>query len=172
MNFYAGIEGFWNGTVQVSDTVKVTLRDQNSPYNIVDQTSVVLDNSGYATVVFNSAASGNYYIQVTHRNSIETWSIAPVNLSSNANSYNFTTAATQAYGNNMVLISGKYCDYSGDVDQNGSVELTDVLQVYNSSAVFTSGYVVDDVNGDNVVDLSDIIITYNNASNFVARITP
>ena len=172
MNLTVGIEGFWNGTTQVSDTVKATLRSQNSPYSIIDQSSAVLDNSGYATFVFSSAPAGNYYIQITHRNSLETWSGAPVYLSSNSNDYDFTTAITQAYGSNMILTSGRYCDYSGDVTQNGSVDLTDLTQIYNSSVLFTTGYVADDVNGDNIVDLSDIVITFNNASNFVIKVTP
>ncbi|MEZ4691985.1 MAG: hypothetical protein R3A12_18250 [Ignavibacteria bacterium] len=79
---------------------------------------------------------------------------------------------SQAYGNNMILTSGRYCDYSGDVTQEGSVDLNDVVDVNNASSVFTTGYVVQDVTGDNLVDLSDLIITFNNASMFITKITP
>ncbi|HMS33796.1 MAG TPA: YCF48-related protein [Ignavibacteria bacterium] len=171
-NLTIGIEGFWNGTTQISDTVNVTLRSQNSPYNIVDQSKAVLSNTGYATLTFNTAPAGNYYIQINHRNSLETWSGAPVYLSANVNNYNFTTGAAQAYGNNMVLKSGRYCDYSGDVNQSGNVDLTDLIQIYNAAAIFTSGYVSEDVNGDDIVDLTDLVITYNNAANFVQMVTP
>ena len=171
-NLTVGIEGFWNGATQVSDTIMVTLRNQSSPYNAVDQSSVVINNSGYATVTFNSAPTGNYYIQITHRNSLETCSGAPVYLSANVNDYDFTTAASKAYGSNMILKSGRYCDYSGDVNQDGFVNLTDVLLIFNASSVFTTGYVVTDVNGDDIVDLTDITIGYNNSTNFVTKVTP
>lgn len=167
-----GIQGFWNGTTQVSDTISVTLRSQNSPYNVVDQSNTVIYNNGTGTVSFSSAAAGNYYIQINQRNSLETWSSAPVSLGSNLNQYDFTTASSQAYGNNTVLTSGRYCDYSGDVTQEGNIDLNDVVIVNNSASVFTSGYVTPDVNGDDLVDLSDIIITLNNASIFVSKITP
>lgn len=167
-----GIQGFWNGTSQVSDTISVTLRSQNSPYNIIDQSETVIYSQGSGTVSFSSATAGNYYIQINHRNSLETWSSAPVNLGSNLNQYNFTTAATQAYGNNMILKSGRYCDYSGDVNQEGNIDLADLVTVNNSSSVFSTGYVAADVNGDDFVDLSDLVITNNNASNFITKITP
>ena len=32
--------------------------------------------------------------------------------------YDFTSAASQAFGNNMHLNGSKYCIYGGDVDQN------------------------------------------------------
>ncbi|MCB0727710.1 MAG: hypothetical protein KDD00_09615 [Ignavibacteriae bacterium] len=167
-----GIQGFWNGTTQVSDTISVTLRSANSPYNVIDQNSTVIYNQGSGTVSFSSASAGNYYIQINHRNSLETWSSSPVAMGSNLNHYDFTTSSSQAYGNNTILTSGRYCDYSGDVTQEGNVDLGDVVVVNNSSSVFETGYVTPDVNGDELVDLSDIIITLNNASNFVVKITP
>ena len=167
-----GIQGFWNGTTQVSDTISVTLRSQNSPYNIIDQSKTVIYSQGSGTVSFSNASSGHFFIQINHRNSLETWSSVPVNLSSNLNQYDFTTASSKAYGNNTILESGRYCDYSGDVNQEGNIDLADLVAVYNSSSVFTTGYAAADVNGDNFVDLSDLVITKNNASNFIVKITP
>jgi len=51
-------------------------------------------------------------------------------------------------------------------------ETKNVLSVYNAASSFSSGYVVNDVNGDNIVDLNDILITYNNSAGFVAVIKP
>ncbi|HMQ70303.1 MAG TPA: YCF48-related protein [Ignavibacteria bacterium] len=167
-----GIQGFWNGSTQVSDTISVTLRSQNSPYNIIDQSKTVIYGQGTGTVSFGVAQAGNYYIQINHRNSLETWSSMPVSLGSDLNQYEFISSSSKAYGNNTVLTSGRYCDYSGDVNQEGNVDLADVVVVNNSSSVFTTGYVTPDVNGDNLVDLSDLIITLNNASIFVVKITP
>ncbi|MEZ4691794.1 MAG: hypothetical protein R3A12_17200 [Ignavibacteria bacterium] len=149
------------------------MRNSVSPYNEVAVSKAVLNTSGNAVYNFNSVPSGSYYLEITHRNSLETWSASPVALTTGGSfAYNFTTAASQAYGNNLILKDGKYCDYSGDVNQNGIVDLTDVVIVNNSASVFTTGYVVQDVNGDNLVDLSDLIITLNNSSMFVAKVIP
>ncbi len=61
----------------------------------------------------------------------------------------------------------RFAVYSGDVNQDGAVDLADITEVYNSSVAFVTGYAVTDVNGDNTVDLSDITLTYNNSVNFV-----
>ena len=66
----------------------------------------------------------------------------------------------------------KYAVYSGDVNNDGTIDLNDVLSVYNGASVFSTGYVVNDVNGDNIVDLNDILITYNNSAAFVAVARP
>ncbi|MCB0727164.1 MAG: hypothetical protein KDD00_06845, partial [Ignavibacteriae bacterium] len=173
LNLTVGIQGFWNGSTQISDTVKCHLRNSVSPYNEIEVSTAVLNTSGNGVFTFNSAPSGSYYLEITHRNSLETWSASPVALTTGGSfAYNFTTSASQAYGNNLILKDGKYCDYSGDVNQNGIVDLTDVVIVNNSASVFTTGYVVQDVNGDNLVDLSDLIITLNNSSMFVAKVIP
>ena len=172
-NLTVGIQGLWSGVTQVSDTVKCHLRNSVSPYNEIAVTSAVLNSSGNGTFTFSTAPSGSYYIEITQRNSIETWSKFPqAVLQGGSYSYNFTTAASQAFGNNLILKSGKYCDYSGDVNQDGFVNLTDVITIFNASSVFTSGYVQTDVNGDLIVDLSDITIAFNNSNNFVQKSTP
>jgi len=172
-NMTIGIQAFWDGSSQVSDTVKCHLRNSVSPYAEVEVASAVLNNSGNGTFTFNTAPSGSYYLEITHRNSLETWSAAPQSVvQGGIYNYNFTTAASQAYGNNMKLYSGRYCDYSGDVNQDGFVNLTDVILIFNASSVFTTGYVDTDVNGDLIVDLTDITYAYNNSSNFVQKITP
>ena len=172
-NTTVGIQGFWNGTIQVSDTVKCHLRNSTSPYSEVAVTSAVLDNSGFSSFIFNTVPSGSYYIEITHRNSLETWSAAPqAVVPGGTYNYDFTSAASQAFGNNLKLTSGKYCDYSGDVNQDGFINLTDVLQIFNASSVFASGYIVTDVNGDNIADLTDITFAYNNSTNFVQKVTP
>jgi hypothetical protein len=144
-----------------------------SPFNEIEAVTGVLNTNGQGNFIFSSTPTGNYYIKITHRNSLETWNASPISLGVGGTvNYNFTTSASQAYGNNIILTSGRYCDYSGDVTQEGSVDLNDVVSVNNATSVFTTGYVVQDVTGDNLVDLSDLIITFNNASLFVAKITP
>ena len=89
-----------------------------------------------------------------HRNSIETWSANAIALTlGGADFYFFSPASTQAYGNNMALIDLTpviYGIYSGDENQDGVVNLTDMANVYNALRVFTAGYLPSDMNGDNI----------------------
>jgi hypothetical protein len=66
----------------------------------------------------------------------------------------------------------RFAIYSGDENQDGFVNLTDVVNVYNNATTFINGYVASDMNGDNLTDLSDIVITSNNAGAFVGKVTP
>lgn len=68
------------------------------------------------------------------------------------NFYDFTSSAASAYGSNLVLKSGVYCVYSGDVNQDGTVDGTDTQLIDNDSYNFNSGYLATDVNGDNFTD--------------------
>ncbi len=178
LNLTAFIEGFYNpvSNIMVSDTVKLYLRNSFPPYAVIDSTASVLNSSGTGTFTFSNPVNAvSYFIVFKHRNSIETWSSAGNAFTSNSLAYNFTTANTQAYGNNMKQVDAApvtYAVYSGDVNQDGFVNLTDIIEVYNYSANFITGYVPADVNGDNVADLTDVVITYNNSSNFVSKITP
>ena len=173
LNLTVGIEGFWDGVSQVSDTVKCHLRNSASPYNEVEVANAVLNNSGAGTFTFNTLPAGSYYIEITQRNSLETWSGLPVSLAPDGTyNYNFTTAATQAYGNNLILKDGKYCNYSGDVNQDGIIDLTDLTLTFNAASTYVNGYVATDVNGDTVVDLTDLVMAFNNSSSFVQKHTP
>nr|HMS34901.1 hypothetical protein [Ignavibacteria bacterium] len=146
----------------------------SSPYAVVDSAVGLLDSLTFKSAFqFTNATTGTYYIQLKHRNSLETWSKNGVNyIQDSTLNYDFTFAATQAYGNNEILKGTKYCLYSGDVTQDGFIDLTDVVLVYNASSAFTTGYVSTDVNGNSIVDLTDIIIASNNANNFIAKKTP
>ena len=178
LNLTMLIQGFYNSTtnLMVQDTARVYLRNSSSPYAIVDSAKAYLSNTGAGTFSFSNAVNGiNYYLQLKHRNSLETWSKTAQTFTGNNLTYNFTTANTKAYGNNIINVDAspvRYADYSGDVNQNGIVELNDILSVYNAATVFSSGYVVNDINGDSIVDLNDIIMTYNNSAGFVAVIRP
>ena len=161
--------------LNMKDTVRVYLRNSTVPYSLVDSAIAIIDSLTFTgAFTFQNISSGNYYIQVKHRNCIETWSKAGGEsfTAGVTKSYDFTTSASQAYSGNMILRGSKYCIYSGDPDQDGSVNLTDIISTYNAASVFTTGYMVTDINGDNSVDLSDVLFCYNNSTNFVVKITP
>jgi len=169
------IYGLYNDGMNkmIKDTVCVFLRNISSPYTIVDSAVSVLDSTGKGTFYVPDAANGSsYYIVVKHRNSIETWSASGQSFVSGTMIYDFTTAANKAYGNNLILKGSRYCIYSGDVNLDGNIDLSDVVTIYNDVANFVTGYTTTDVNGDNQVDLSDVIIAYNNSVDFVSVINP
>lgn len=175
LNLTALIEGFYNGSSMVPDTITVELRNTSSPYNLVESRKVVLNNAGVAAVNFyNASDATNYYLAIKHRNGLETWSSATPAFSGGTMSYDFTTAASQAYGDNLKSKGGKYCIFSGDIiPQDGLIDLTDVIAIINDANGFVSGTALPtDLNGDDNTDLSDIIIAVNNANSFVSAILP
>lgn len=173
-NLNVGIEGFWNGTTQIADTVTAELRSSTSPYNVIDAANTVLTTgTGYGTFEFLSASSGSYYIVVKHRNSLETWSSAPIVMSTGGNyNYSFTSAASQTLGDNTILKLGRYCNYSGDVNQDGMIDGSDFASVDNDAASSVTGYVDTDLDGNGIVDGSDKSIVDNNSYSLVSLTTP
>jgi subtilisin-like proprotein convertase family protein len=173
LNLTSIIQGFWDGVSMVQDTMRVYLRNTTAPYAITDSSKVFLSSSGNSIISFLNTGNETKYITLKHRNSLDTWSAAGVAFKIDSTvTYNFTTAANRAYGNNLALKGGKYCVYNGNVNGDIGIDLADVIAVFNAGSVFTVGYVKTDVTGDNFVDLTDALAAYNNASVFAATITP
>ncbi|MGB3016197.1 MAG: dockerin type I domain-containing protein, partial [Ignavibacteria bacterium] len=172
------IEGFYNSgsNAMTEDTVTVYLRNNSSPYAVTDSSKAFVNSSGQGTFIFSNAVNGvNYFIQLKHRNSIETWSKTAQQFTASALSYNFSTANTQAFGDNLIQVDTspiRFAIYGGDVNQDGTVDATDVSTIDNDASNFVSGYVVTDLTGDEFVDGTDFAIADNNAANFVSAITP
>jgi hypothetical protein len=180
LNLSAAIEGFYDSfynNLRMSDTATVFLRNSTSPYAIVDSAKAKI-NSGTLSGLFSfgRASNGNYYITVKHRNSIETWSNAPVSLTVGATgNYSFISNAASAYGSNLALVDNspvRYANYSGDVNGDATVDAADLSMIDNDAFNFASGYVQTDITGDNSVDASDASVGDNNAFNFIGRIRP
>ncbi len=165
--------------LRMNDTVRVYLHRSDYPNIKVDSAISIIDEIGVAgNLLFSKALNGNYYKVVKHRNTIETWQASgqPYIRGGN-NHWNFIQPAGQAFGNNQKLVwplvqLGLHGMFSGDIDQNGFVDLNDVTSVYNDAIAFASGYIPTDVTGDNVTDLDDLLITYNNSVDFVAVVRP
>ncbi len=169
------IQGFYDNVTDktVKDTVTVTLRYRKSPYQIAESRKAVLDTAGKGTFTFNSIGNNvGYYIAVTHRNTVESWSKLTNQFFSNASTYNFTTNANNTFGNNVILKGTKHCFYNGEINHDGIIDVTDYQFVDNNAFAFATGYKTTDLNGDEVTDISDLVIVETNAYNFVQRITP
>ncbi len=175
LNLKALIQGFYKSATgkMIKDTATVYLRYKTSPFTIADSSKAVLDSLGTGSFVFNRI--GNwvpYYIVVKHRNTIETWSYSAKYFDNNSLSFDFTPAASWAYGSNQILSGTKYCLYSGDVNQDGISDASDVSAVDNDASVSLSGYVKTDLTGDNFVDAADASLVDNNSLYSVSVIRP
>ena len=179
LNMTMFIEGFYNSStdLQVSDTITIYLRSIFTPFAKVDSAKAVVAANGSASLLFGNAPTGQYYIVTTHRNSLETWSKSGGEILTRAATanYDFSNASSQAFGNNIKPIDAspvRFADFSGDVNQDGFINLTDVVGIYNDAGNFVTGYKVTDVNGDSITDLSDVIIANNNSVGFVTVVRP
>lgn len=163
-----------NSNTQIPDTVEVQLRNVSSPYSMVESVKGIVTSAGTLAANFLSTPTGNYYIVVKHRNSIETWSRnGGISLTAGGtSSYNFSNSISQAFGNNLILLGTKYCIYSGDVNRDGSVDVSDLSPIDNDAYNYATGYLQTDLNGDNFVDVIDATIADNNSFNYVSLIRP
>jgi hypothetical protein len=156
-----------------ADIISVFLASTTLPYAITDTFNVGLQTNGNATFSIPSTYNSDKYIIIKHRNHLETWSAAPVSFAGDTIVYNFNTDAYKAFGDNQKEIShGKYALLVGDVNQDGVVDLSDLVAMDADLTNGTVGYVVYDLNCDGVVDLSDLVIIDENLTNGVVVMTP
>ncbi len=173
------LQGFYNGDIMNPDTIKIILRNLNSPFSKIDSAKSVLDSNGVGLLNFVNADSDScYFFEVIHRNHIRTFSSNVCSkLNGSPSVYDFTTSDSKAFGNNQIFIPGSntaggFALYAGDCNKDGSVDLSDVAEVYNDVINFRTGYFETDMTGDNNSDLIDLILTYNNSSDFISEIIP
>jgi len=174
------MEGMYSPTfnqLSRNDTIQIYLRTTTAPFELIDSTEGIIDSTLFSNNFnFYNTPSGVYYFVVKHFNSIETWSKTGgeiLNADGSIYNFDFTNSLTQAYGNNLKLKGSNYCLFSGDANQDGFVNLSDLIQINNDASAFLSGrYIVTDLTGDNIVDLTDVSLCYNNASNFISFIQP
>ncbi|MGB3017957.1 MAG: hypothetical protein WBC65_09125, partial [Ignavibacteria bacterium] len=168
------IEGSYKPAIgkMVPDTVSVYLRRSNSPFTIIDSAKALTDSLGYGLYNFSRAKYDSlYYLTVSHRNSIETWSKFSMPFDDDLQ-YDFTTDSAKAFGNNMTKKENMWCIYSGDTMKDGVIDGTDLGQANNDASNYFTGYVRSDVNGDRIVDASDVMIISNNVFKYVTTMKP
>jgi hypothetical protein len=159
-----------------ADYVTLSAMSSTSPFGLVESKTGILKTNGTINVAFsNAVANGSsYYIKVTHRNALETWSAAPVVLSATTalSPYDFSSAQTQAYGGNMSdLFDGNWALFSGDISDAGTatvgvqdaiIESQDYGDMENAVYVTLLGYVTEDITGDGIVESADYGLMENN----------
>lgn len=127
--------------------------------------------SGTAKVCFgDKITSGSYRLNVTSLNHLQTFSLAGTSftgLPNSAAAYSFPVQG--AFGGN--LAGG--CFYGGDVNQDSTIDLTDIVAINNNANAFQTGCRLrSDVNSDGLVDLTDIVVTFNNSKLFILVQSP
>lgn len=172
--FYSGMS--FND--QDCDSITVKLFSQEDLYTPVATVTSVMNIYGWSHLELPQQVNGGtYYIAVSHRNALQTWSSLPVTLGTITN-YDFTSLISKAYtdgfGNNAMvevepdqwaLWSGDIAGFDGTPDEY--VDLFDAIYLDNDISTFVYGYVSTDLNGDGFVDLFDQIILDNNMSLFL-----
>lgn len=158
----------------VADLIDVELHDKNDYSTIMHTiTGVELNQDGTAFFEVPEQFTDSYWVTIKTRNHVETVSANIINFASGNVVYDFTTAATQAYGNNQKLLEpGVYGLYAGDVDQNGFVDVNDAGLINPAVLVALPGYVVYDLDGNGEVDVNDAGLANPNVLVGVEKVTP
>lgn len=171
----------WNKfSGNIADTLSVYLADANDPWNIIHSVNAVnVDVNGSCIVSLPGTISGNYYIVIKHRNSVETWSSNTIDFTNSNINYNFSTAAGQAFGNNLADLKGDgtiWGLYTGDVDgligKDEYVDGFDVASIFNKSTEGAFGFMPEDLTGDGYIDGFDVALVFNNSQIAVGQNTP
>ena len=188
INLTLFIEGLFNGVnmnaaqdemgnhfgSEVADQINVELHNNFDP-SIIEATltNQNLSVDGNCKLTVPSTLNSSYYIVIKHRNSISIWSALPISFSASVVNYNFTTASTQAYGDNLKEVATTvYAIYTGDVNQDEVVDLSDLVAMDTDLTNGTVAYITYDLNGDGVVDLSDLVAIDENLTNGVVATYP
>ncbi len=115
----------------------------------------IVSTDGISNLNFTVTVTNNLYVIIWHRNHLGIMSAVPLVLSGGIYSYDFTTAAGQAYLNGQTILGGgNYGMYAGDADGNGEVHQDDIDIRWTSEAG-SSGYYGGDMNLDSQVNNQD-----------------
>lgn len=172
-------QGFYNSVTNktVADTLTAEVRSPSPPYTLVDVSKTVNDQFGTSMFSFDNVSFATpYYLCIKHRNTIETWSGNTFQFTDQFGiQYAFYYNVNSAFGANQIQVDNApvaFAMYSGDVNQDGTIDISDNQLIDNDLYNFVSGYVVTDLTGDDNVDLADAAIADNNAAAFVSAVTP
>ena len=180
MGIKLAIQGMYRSALDamsIADTVSVILKNGSAPYSTIDSARCVVDPSTMTvSMLLNGMVSGiQHYIVIRHRNSLETWTYSFSGTFQDSAFIDMTSAQSKAFGNNMVQVNNspvRFALFSGDVNQDGAIDGSDLVMIDNDAYNFSTGYLVTDLDGNDFTDASDIAIADNNASQYISVISP
>ncbi len=162
-----------------TDSIEVNLWSPANLNNVQSNFSIkgILQSNGNLKVSLPADFFGQqFYLGIKHRNSIETWSSSPI-LIQDSVFYDFSNNITAAFndGINPPLkhsIDNVHLIYSGDINQDGAIDIFDIQVAENAAANFEFGYIDSDCNGDGSADIFDLQIIENNATLYIFNARP
>jgi hypothetical protein len=155
-----------------ADLITVELHNSTTYGTIEYSTTAALQTSGSATLSTPAIHNGSYYVTVKNRSTVETTTANPVSFAGTVINYSFNPQS-QAYGDNMaVFIDGTAAFFTGDENQDGLVDGTDLSDVGNLADYAECGYLPQDLNGDGLIDGSDLSLCGNNADYAIGIVLP
>ena len=163
-------EGRYNSqnNSMIGDSAKVYIRQNSYPYSIIDSSVNFIGNNFEGYFSFNNVITGNYFISLKHRNSIQIWSNPGIKIIRGVLNYYDFTKPGAVYSNNVKFLDNqatKFALYSGDINQDGIIDVWDMSYIENNLG--NEGYDIADLDGDNYVDASDLSIIENNVDTIV-----
>lgn len=166
-------QGISTSSLDEVDDLVIELRNALTPSTVeFQELNAILYTNGYTGIQFPNLAAGSYYVVVKHRNAIQTWSANPVQVA-DILFYDFTTAASQAYGSNQIEVEpGVFAFYSGDINQDESVDNSDSDLLFDDINNSNYGYLATDLNGDGSVDNSELDFFIPNSINSIYSMHP
>ncbi|MBQ4820603.1 glycoside hydrolase [Aquimarina sp. MMG016] len=151
------------GTNAVVDWVWVELRQASDATLVVDGKSgllqrngTIVDSNGTDPISFN-VPYGNYFVAVTHRNHLGIVSATTYGLTSTPADVDLSSADSVVLGGTnavILLANGKYAMISGDHDNNGQVQNSDINAVIQ--LLGNSGYQNADMDMNGQIQNTDI----------------
>lgn len=155
------------------DEITVELHEATTPFTLVASAVARLQTNGTVSLVY-PPLTGNYYVVVKHKNTIETWSQSTVSMVAGATTnYNFTSGSAQAFGGNLTEVeTGVWAVYSGDINQDSGIDVFDYLIINPDIVNGLSGYLATDLDGNGSVDGFDYLLLNENIINGIGVSTP
>lgn len=156
----------------IADVVTIELHNANNYATIEYSAAAVnLSTAGTANISIAASFSGNYYVTLKHRNSIEITSALPVSFGAGIINIDFTNPAN-VFGGNLKSAGSQWVVMAGDVNQDGIIDSGDMTPVFNLATQASAGYLPEDINGDGLIDSGDMTIIFNNAIQAAGIMTP
>lgn len=148
-----------------NDTITAKLRQPEMPYTVIDVAKRKLNN-GQATFYFpNANRTDKYFLQVQHRNSVSVWYDSTITFGGEFDLTKFENVAGENIDESGFM-------FSGDVNQDRTIDGSDATLIDNDVQLYKSGYINSDLSGNNYTDIQDMIIIESNVTKFVTEIQP
>ena len=162
---YAGSESVTSMPAGVVDWVLIQLRETQGGAAVASRAALLMsdgsvaDLDGSSAVSVPSMAVGSYFILIHHRNHLSIMSAAAVLLNGAGARYDFSTGQDRAFGSNAMsaLGGGVFGLFSGDANQNGSIDILDQNPEWRQQNGTAWGYGKSgDFNLDGGIDVTDL----------------